>query len=189
MRRLRHSLQNALRGSRLGMPRIQAFGRKTEGTVAVEFALVAVPFFAILFATLELALLAFTQQSMDFAVSEGSRQVMTGQAKTNGLDAGKFKTEICSRFGGMVDCAGKLKVDIKTYASMNMKPTAVIKDGKIDTSGFGFDIGNASDIVVVRAIIPYPVFNTLLGGSLPKQLEDGSTVLMSTFSFRNEPYS
>lgn len=189
MRHLRIKLGKALRLPIRATPRAHAFGHRTEGTVAVEFALIAVPFFAILFATLELALLAFTQQSMDFAVAEGSRQVMTGQAKTNGLNAAKFKSEICSRFGGLADCVGKLQIDVKVYASQNVKPKAPIVAGAIDTSGFGFDVGNASDIIVIRAVIPYPVFNTLLGGSLPKQLNDGSTVMMSTFSFKNEPYS
>lgn len=166
-----------------------AFRSRTDGTVALEFSIIAVPFFAILFATLELALLAFSQQSLDFAVAEGSRQVMTGQAKNNGLDAAKFKQEICSRIGGMIDCNADLKVDIKTYTSMNTQPKVKITSGAIDTSDFGFDIGNASDIVIIKAVVRYPVFNTLLGGTLPKQLLDGSTVIMSTYSFRNEPYS
>lgn len=186
------SLKQPFRAMRRGTGRQNAaagFAARTEGTAAVEFAIIAVPFFAILFATIELALLAFTQQSLDFAVAEGSRQVMTGQAKNNGLDAAKFKQEICARVGGMIDCTADLKVDVKTYASLNTQPKVTITSGAIDTSGFGFDIGNASEIVIVRAVVRYPVFNTLLGGSLPKLLSDGSSVIMSTYSFRNEPYS
>ena len=55
----------AARGHRLLPARAACrFARHQDGTAAVEFALVAVPFLALLFAILETALVFFTGQTM-----------------------------------------------------------------------------------------------------------------------------
>src|SRR6185503_13859041 len=49
---------------------IASFARRQDGAAAVEFGFVALPFFALLFAILETALVFFAGQSLEAAVSE-----------------------------------------------------------------------------------------------------------------------
>ena len=53
----------------------------TRGATAVEFALVAAPFFALLIAILQTALIFLAQQVLQTATTEAARLVMTGQAQ------------------------------------------------------------------------------------------------------------
>ena len=58
---------------------LRHFLRNREGATAVEFALVALPFLAILFAIIELALNFWVTQVLENAVSDASRRIYTGQ--------------------------------------------------------------------------------------------------------------
>jgi Flp pilus assembly protein TadG len=60
--------------------RLSRFGRSQDGSAAVEFALVATPFFALLFAIIETALVFFADQALDTAVQSTARLLRTGQA-------------------------------------------------------------------------------------------------------------
>jgi len=57
-----------VRGARRSLQRlIIGFGRKSDGAAAVEFALVVVPFFALMFAIIELALVFWAGQVLETA--------------------------------------------------------------------------------------------------------------------------
>ena len=56
------------------------FVRRDDGATVIEFAIVIMPFLALLFAILETALVFFAGQVLETAVTDASRLVMTGQA-------------------------------------------------------------------------------------------------------------
>jgi Flp pilus assembly pilin Flp len=58
---------------------LRRFGRNRKGAAAVEFALVAPIFFAVLFAIIELALVFFASQILETVTQDSARLVMTGQ--------------------------------------------------------------------------------------------------------------
>src|SRR5437660_8844402 len=93
------------------------FLRRQDGAVAVEFALVLLPFLALMFAIMETALVFFAGQTLETAVADSARLIMTGQAQSQSFDAAHFKTSVCSKIGGLFDCAGGLYVHVKTYSS------------------------------------------------------------------------
>src|SRR6202795_2154654 len=79
------------------------FVRQQDGAAAVEFALVAAPFLALTFAILETALVFFAGQTLETAVSDAGRLIMTGQAVA--YSQGNFKDQVCARLkGGLFDC-------------------------------------------------------------------------------------
>src|SRR5216684_501290 len=59
---------------------VRRFVRRKDGSVAVEFAMVAAPFFALLFAIMETAIVFFAGQALETAVGDSARLIMTGQA-------------------------------------------------------------------------------------------------------------
>ncbi len=163
------------------------FRRDQNGSTVVEFALVAAPFFALLFAIIETAILFFAGQALDSAVQSTARLIRTGQAQQQNMSADNFKTSICNLAGGLLDCS-KLKVDVQQYTDfgdVNLG-VPVDKNGNLNVTQ-NYNTGHGGNIVVVRAYYEWPVLINLLGNNLA-DLPDGSHLLVATAAFRNEPF-
>ncbi len=165
------------------------FVRRKDGATLIEFAIVIMPFLALLFAILETALVFFAGQVLETAVTDASRLVMTGQAQKGGLTQANFKSEICNRLHALFDCTGGIKVDVRvapSFGGTNMgKP--LDGNGNVDTSGFTWQPGTQGSIVVVRVVYEWPTFVRHFGLDMA-DLPNGKRLLMATSAFRNEPY-
>ena len=158
-------------------------------------ALVAVPFFLLLFGTIELALVFVLSTSLENATDLAARQVRTGAMQTaGGASASTFKTLVCSNLGWLQgDCASNLYVDVRTFSSFKSvtapQPiTTTAGKTSFDPSKLSFVLGNAGDIVVVRTYYTWPLITPMVQQAI-QSLSDGKMVLSSTASFRNEPYA
>jgi len=164
------------------------FRRGRDGAVALEFAIVSIPFFALMFAIIETALMFFVSQILDTAVTKASRQIRTGQAQQAKMDAGAFKTEVCKSMLGLVDCRANLYVDVKTYASFgSYSPTSPIDPATKEMKPTTYTPGGSGSIVVVRAFYAWPTYFTPLSANATK-LADGRRLLGAVVAFRNEPF-
>ena len=104
--------------ARCGAARVvRRFSTDEQGTTAVEFGLVAVPFIALMMAILETALVFFAGQALETSVSNAGRLIRTGQAQQLGLTAATFKDLICGQIYYLFDCAGGIRVEVKKYDS------------------------------------------------------------------------
>ena len=171
--------------------RARRFARAQDGAAAVEFALVAAPFLALLFAIIETALVFFAGQSLEAAATDSGRYIMTGQAQTAGYaSAGDFKTNVlCPIIGsnGLFNC-DNIQVDVQTFNQFSdITSTPPITNGQLDTSKMGFVPGNAGSIVVVRLYYQWPIYLSLLNNTLAN-LSNGDRLLVATSVFRNEPF-
>src|ERR687897_647745 len=96
---------------------IQRFRKDATGATPIELALVALPFFALLFAILEGALVFWANQVLGTAVTDASRELYTGrfQQGTSSVPqadlAERFHQEVCGRVGRLFNCSN-LKVDV-----------------------------------------------------------------------------
>jgi Flp pilus assembly protein TadG len=172
------------------------FVRNQDGSAAVEFGMVAAPFLALMFAILETALVLFATQTLETAVTDSARLIMTGQAqaaqpgKPKGMTADDFKIEVCKRVYALFDCAGKLQVDARVFNSFS----AISFANPLDENGNFippvYNAGVPGDIVAVRLMYQWPIYADLLGYFLSNV--SGSTdrkrLLIATAVFRNEPY-
>ena len=70
---------------------LRRLGRARRGSTTVEFALVVFPFFLLTFGLAEIAMIGFAQTSLNYAVSETSRQIRTGQAQLGGITEAQIK--------------------------------------------------------------------------------------------------
>ncbi len=70
----------------LKLPRRLA--RDEGGAAAVEFAMIALPLFAIIMAALQAALMLLAEQELDNATDEAGRLVMTGQVSSTSGQSG-----------------------------------------------------------------------------------------------------
>src|SRR5258706_8613053 len=84
---------------------VRRFNRHEDGATAVEFGMILLPFLAMMFAIMETALVFFAGQTLETAVADSARLIMTGQAQTQSMNATTFKNAVCARIYGMFNCA------------------------------------------------------------------------------------
>jgi len=164
--------------------------RSESGGAAVEFALIAVPFLAVLMAIVESAVVLLAGQVLQTATTSAARQIMTGQAQNAGWSATQFKTYVCNGLTVMFDC-GKLNIDVRAFSNFSTVnlPSVTNPDGTL-TNNYVFQTGNGGstpDIVVVRMIYQWPILASGLGIGLVTSAGNTNT-LVATAAFRNEPY-
>ncbi len=181
------NLQHVARRARRAVSR---FGRRQDGSAAVEFALIATPFIAMMFAIIQTALVFFSGQALETAAANSARLILTGQAQTAGMTAASFKTQVCNSLTALFNCASSLYVDVQTYSSFSsISNTPPISNGSLDSSNFGYNPGTAGSIVVVRLYYQWPIYVRILGlASLANLTSNNSNLLVATAAFRNEPY-
>jgi Flp pilus assembly protein TadG len=169
----------------------KGFLKATGGQAAVEMALVATPFFMLLFGILELSMIFLVSSSLENATAQAARTIRTG-AFQNGASPteASLKTTICNAFGWMQSsCASNLYLDVRTFANFSsITAPQPIQDGAFNAAALTCNPGSPGDIVVVRAYYQWPLIAPLMSQAL-QQLNGGVTLLTSTATFRNEPYT
>jgi Flp pilus assembly protein TadG len=162
--------------------------RREDGGAALEFAVVAAPFLALLFAILETALMFFASQTLETAVQNSSRLVLTGQAQNQGLTQSTFQNAVCQTLSSMFNC-NKILIDVETASSFGSANTGLpVQNGQLQNN-FTYSPGGPGDIVVVRLMYQWPVYVSLLNLSNSlSNMSGSSNLLMATAAFRNEPY-
>ncbi|MEJ1159578.1 TadE/TadG family type IV pilus assembly protein [Prosthecomicrobium sp. N25] len=179
---IRHRARSAL--GRLLPQRVM---RDRRGSAAIEFAAVSIPFFALIGAIIETALVFLAGQILDTAVNDAARLIRTGQVQQSKMDAAAFKTEVCKRLYILFDCSG-LFIDVRTssdFTSISTSPP-IDKDGKF-VKDFSYNAGKATEIVVVKAYYEFHLTLSGLGLDL-SDLANGNRLLGAVTAFRNEPF-
>jgi Flp pilus assembly protein TadG len=166
--------------------------RSRDGSSAVEFAMVAFPFFFMLFAIMEIGLIFVTDSILDNAVVETGRLVRTGQAANAKLTADQFKTALCARMSIFsADCANRANVDVREITQFrNASPPDPLANGKtFDNSGLVYVTGQPGSLMLIRVWYSQPLVTPFMAQSLSKLKDSGATMLTATTTFRNEPYN
>lgn len=167
---------------------VRSFRKNNDGATAVEFALVAGPFFFFLLALIEIAAMFFAETVIDNAVLESARLIRTGQLQGGGGDAASFREEVCERIDVIADC-DNMVFEVAVFEDFDgIEPTPPIgDDGSLNGGNMGFDPGDAGDIVLVRVYYAYPLVLPNMFGSVAN-LPDNQRLIMSSTVFRNEPF-
>lgn len=179
--------------------RLKADGNK--GSAAIEFALVAPVFFVLLMGTIEVGVIFFAQSALQNALNDTARLVRTGQTGCYTTDSGgncqsmtqaQFRSKLCGEVSTLLqDCNGaSLQFDVNAYSSGF---SSASNSPPLDASGdlptlTAFNVGNACDVVLVRAFYKWPVFTPGLKYFLAN-ITGGYHLLSSAAAFRNEPYT
>lgn len=196
-------------------PIVRRFAKDAKGAAAVEFAFVAVPFFALVFAILELSLIFFGTQMIETATADSARLVLTGQQqttdatpnangtpKTTDQKLADFKKSLCdpakgSMLKALFDCT-KLIVDVRSYGKCftGANMASPIVNGQMDPSFTAqYQPGGATDVTVVRVMYPwdtwivnwpYRVAGIFMDFS---NMAGSKRMLIASSAFRNEPYA
>jgi Flp pilus assembly protein TadG len=167
---------------------LRRFRRNRRGSAAVEFALVAPIFFAVLFAIIELALVFFASQILETVTQDTARLIMTGQAQNAAFTQAQFKNAVCAKLTVMFDCVNGVSIDVQSYTTFaTVDISNPIDAAKNFVPPNNYLPGGPTDIVVVRLFYQWPVFVTGLGFNLAS-LSGNKRLLTATAAFQNEPY-
>lgn len=175
---------------------LRRFCRARTGTAAIEFAMIALPFFMLLLVIFETAIMFFAEYVMETGLAKAARMIRTGQVQEQNLSKAEFKDLICGDLKVLLDCDGKLHVDVRSFQAFSdiagsIPPTS--KDGELnpevvaDADGDGFKPGAAMEVVVARAFYDWdlivPQFSRL------GNLNGNRRLLIVGMTFRNEPFN
>lgn len=193
-------------------PRNRFFGllRSRDGAAAIEFAILAIPYFMIIFATIETFVAFWAEQVVSNAVSTMSRDLRTGQitfdlGRDTDMTEEEFRAEFCDRISVLLKCSStealepaQLYLDVRTFSSFSDIPTDIPrvspdKFADIDTSSMQFNPGGPGTINMLRAYYRWKVMTDLLRPYLTTiRPADGSMptdfLIVETTAFMNEGY-
>lgn len=164
------------------------FGRAQKGVAAVEFAIIAIPFFLLLYAVIDTGLVFFATSTLENGVATAARQIKTGQAQTANMSQTQFRTLICNQINMLLKCDSRLGIDVRRFTSFSSValPAALDANGNI-TGNLQFNMGVAGDIIVVRAFYAWPVLTPQFGPSLVN-MNGNARLLTAAAAFKNEPF-
>lgn len=164
--------------------------RAREGSTAVEFALIALPFFMLLFAILEIGLILLLDAVVETAVADTGRLVRTGQTQTQNIDKDMMKARLCDEMSVFAnDCASRAYLDVRVVNDFStpLDQEDPMASGAFDKSKVDVKPGGPGDMVMVRVWYEHPVVTPFLKQALTKG-QDGNMMLTTTMAFRNEPF-
>ncbi|MGV2122127.1 TadE/TadG family type IV pilus assembly protein [Agrobacterium vitis] len=180
--------------------------RSREGSAAIEFAILAIPYFLIIFAILETFVAFIAEQTVNAAVDTLGRQLRTGnitynQARSTDKTATEFRQLFCNEISFLLTCdaaevatPNRLWLDVRTYTAFSAMPTTIATtSGSLDTSSFAFTPGGASSINMLRAFYYWPVTTDLVRPYIatihrPGVSSNSDYLIVSTLAFQNENY-
>lgn len=176
---------------------VRRFQKNEDGSTAIEFVLLALPFSALLFAILETAIVFFITSTMTHAVSEASRTIRTGTFQQGCADdEDAFKAAVCNGMAQIGNCSQRLRIDVVKSSTnqfqMSLLPQLPQEDGSNSNDespipASTYTNTGARDVVIVRA----QYFHKLaLPGKLTFLANRNGNVrlLQTTTAFKNEPF-
>lgn len=180
----------ALEGEMVSVRKLMAsLIRGTEGSTAVEFAMLIIPFMYTTFAIIELALFFAATNMLESGVNESARMIRTGQIQEQANPEEAFRTDLCNRLFVLVDCN---EVDIEVVAMPDDDFTSVsdyqpVYDEEGNVVPRPFDPGQSNDVVLIRAIYRYQLITPMFAEIFSRE-DDNTIPIMSTVVLQTEPY-
>jgi Flp pilus assembly protein TadG len=174
---------------------IEVLRRDERGVTAVEFGFVAMPFLMMLFGIIAVGLFFFTTFSLENAVEQASRPLRTGEALTSVPVKTKeqFKQDVCNLMYGMIDCTGKLRVNVQQYnvGDAIVPPACIDAGGSLvgDPADPTNNVpGAANKIMLVTACLQWD-----LAGKIPfltlTSMSNGAALIQASTTFKIEPFN
>ncbi|MCM2456057.1 pilus assembly protein [Rhizobium sp. CG4] len=184
---------------------IRKLRKSSDGAAAIEFAILAIPYFMIIFAIIE-TFIAFTgEQLVSNAVENMSRKLRTGQItykvdSTTDKEAEQFRQLFCNEIAIMITCSTteakipqKLFIDARTFTNFADMPSSVpVKNGDLDTSAFKYEPGGPGTINMLRAYYKWQVMTDLIRPYISNIRPTDASVpsyflIVATSAYQNEP--
>ncbi|MEM8748757.1 MAG: TadE/TadG family type IV pilus assembly protein [Pseudomonadota bacterium] len=170
------------------LSRWACFKKSQDGTAAIEFSFVAIPFLMIIFGTAEIAYNYTANRMLNASVDAVSRQLKTGQIQSGNTNEAQFRQILCNyKLMFMFDC-GTLFIDVQEVDVFEDRPPEFDEEGNLDSSNFGFEPGGRQTINIVRVFAKWPTFLNWTAFGVDAW-SGGDRLIMATSAFMTEPYT
>ena len=158
-----------------------------EGSAALEFAIIGVPFVLLVVGVLEIALMFTSQSLLEASTAEAARRVRTGAIQQGGGED-EFKDTLCEYADTLMLCE-ELQYQVMSMDSFdeaeNFPPASFDEDGNLENQEF--EAGGVSDVVMIRVAYRYKIKTPMMQIMLTNN-GDGNRILLSTVVLQTEPY-
>ena len=192
---------------RLPLLKIAGLGtlfRSREGTAAIEFAILAIPYFLVVFAIIETFIALLGEQLVVNATDTMARKLRTGQIAST-ITRDEFRKAFCAEINVLITCSAdeikvpsKLYIDLRSFNSFADIPKTIPLKlignfYDLDTATFGFKPGGPTSINMLRVYYRWQVVTDLVRPFLTRiRPADGSMpshfLIVATDAYRNEAY-
>lgn len=186
------------------------FWPSQDGAAAIEFAILAIPYFMIVFAIIETFVAYTAEQVISAATDTLSRQLRTGQitadsSRSTYKSQQQFRQLFCNEISYLISCSAtevatptQLYLDVRSFSTFASIPTTIPRTSTstyadLDPSSFGYSPGGPKSINMMRAYYRWKVITDLVrpyitnirpsDGSLPTDF-----LIVATTAFQNEDY-
>ena len=168
----------------------KAFLRDDRAVTSIEFAILGLPFFLVIGAILETAIVFLASQVLDSAVQDSGRLIRTGQAQFANYTATNFRAAICSELFNLFNCAN-LQIKVSTVTDFASATVVTPIDTTQATAPWtlvpSYCPGVGKSIIMVQAYYKWPVMLNFGGFNLQSS-PDGTRLLGAVRVFENEPF-
>lgn len=123
--------------------RIRSFARDRHGAAAVEFAIVAAPFFLLMLWLVQLGLYFMTQSAVDNGLLREAEAIRAGLVTGTLPNAANIKSGVVTYAGGLVSNNSTLQVELRTLSELSAASVAI-------TDGVA-NYGTTTSTLVLRA--------------------------------------
>lgn len=158
-----------------------------DGSTAVEFALIGIPFIFMVIGIIEMALMFTSQSLLEASTAEAAREVRTGAIQQGDGEQG-FIDALCDFAAVLVPCD---EIQYQVVAMDNFGDAEDFPDAEFDEDGNledqQFDAGGVSDVVMIRVAYRYPIKTPMMQLMLTNNNDD-SRIMLSTIVLQTEPY-
>jgi Flp pilus assembly protein TadG len=169
---------------------LRRFRRSRGGSAAVEFALIAPMFFALLFAIIETAIMFFAGQVLETITQNSARSILTGQTQIAGYTTmTQFQTNVvCPQIPALFTCTN-IAIDVESWPAFSgAMAVNNLTNASCNFTNLQYSPGNAGDFVLVKLAYKWPLFVTGFGFNITTPGCSGNRLLVAAVAFKNEPY-
>jgi Flp pilus assembly protein TadG len=169
---------------------LRRFSKDKSAATAVEFALVATPFFFMLLGITEMTTSYFASVQLENAMETVARQIRTGEVQAANMNQAQFTNLLCNAAAPIIPCDANLVVDVRVFQNFGgvQNDPPILPNGAPNPAfQLTYNPGTAGDIVLARAFYIWQ-FHTPMLGTLLSNIGGSNRLLQSSAVFRNEPW-
>lgn len=161
------------------------------GAAAVEFALVAPPFLALMMSTFEVGWFYFATSQVDAATLDTARMLRTGEVLRRGLTKEQFFNEVCPHLRPFGDCDDVMTVEVTRYDSFaelaaDASRAICANDEPDEIAAIPYEPGTDNQVVRLRVCLVYKTINPTIGVNVSETAQ-GTRRVFSSYVVRVEP--
>ena len=170
--------------------------RNDEGVAAIEFAIVALPFFLFVFSIIGIGLYFLASTSLEYGAESAARKVRTGEADKGDMTVGEFKQLVCDAAGTYINCS-KLAVLVQhaaTWGGVVPQSCTDSNGGMVGSTGAPGEAiskyaGGASEVVLVTLCYQWELANSFKFLKLGSGSDgSGPAIIQASTAFKTEPW-